>query len=57
MVNIVFRPVYIDLACLMMLLLIFFAALFLTNGVWFVFDTILLAGTAALLGRTLGNMH
>lgn len=57
MTNIVFKPVYIDLVCLTILLFIFFIALFLTNGITFLIDVILLAGTAALFGRTVGNMH
>jgi hypothetical protein len=51
-----FRPEYIDIICLMTLLSVFFMALFLTHGVWFIIDILLLAGTGAVLGRTVGNM-
>lgn len=55
--NFVFRPIYMDLVCNVILFLIFFTSLFLTDGIWFVFDIILLAGTGVLLGRTVGNIH
>lgn len=49
-------PGYVDAICLVILLIIFFIALFITQGIMFVVDMILLAGTAALLGRTMGKM-
>jgi hypothetical protein len=52
----VFRPEYIDIICLVILLIIFFTALFLAHGVLFIVDILLLAGTAAVLGRTVGKM-
>jgi hypothetical protein len=52
----VFRPEYIDIICLVILWVIFFVALFLVHGVWFIVDTLLLAGIAAVLGRTVGKM-
>jgi hypothetical protein len=51
-----FRPEYIDIICLTILLLVFFVALFLTHGIWFIVDVLLLAGTGAILGRTIGKM-
>ena len=51
-----YKPGYIDVICLEMLLIIFFVTLFLTNGVWFIIDVLLLAGTAAVFGRTVGEM-
>lgn len=51
-----FRPEYIDIICLVILLVIFFMALFLTHGVWLIVDAILLALTGAVLGRTVGKM-
>lgn len=50
------RSGYIDIICLVMLLLIFFVSLFLTYGKMFWIDVLLLAGTGALLGRTVGKM-
>lgn len=47
---------HIDIVCLVILLLIFFMALFLTHGAVFIIDVFLLAGTAVLLGRTVGKM-
>lgn len=51
-----FRQEYIDIICLMILLVIFFIALFLTHGVWLIVGAILLALTGAVLGRTVGKM-
>jgi len=51
-----FRPEYIDVICLVILLAVFFVALFLTHGVWLVADVLLLAGTGAILGQTIGKM-
>lgn len=51
-----FRPEYVDIICLVILLPVFFVTLFLTHGIWFVIDVLLLVGTAAVLGRTVGNM-
>ena len=49
------RPGYIDIICLVILLIIFCVALFLTEGVWLIIDIILLAGTGAVLGKTVGE--
>lgn len=51
-----FRSEYIDIICLAILFLVFFVALFLTHGVWFIVDLLLLAGTGAVLGRTVGEI-
>lgn len=51
-----FRPEYIDVICLVILLAVFFVALFLTHGIWLVADVLLLAGTGAILGQTIGKM-
>lgn len=51
-----FRPEYIDIICLVILLLVFFMALFMTHGIWFIVDIILLAGAGAVLGRTVGKI-
>jgi uncharacterized membrane protein YqaE (UPF0057 family) len=50
-----FRAEYIDIICLVILLIAFFMALFLTRGIWFIVDVLLLAGTGYVLGRTVGK--
>lgn len=47
---------YIDIICLIILLLVFFTVLFLAHGIWLIIDLLLLAGTGAVLGRTIGKM-
>ena len=51
-----FKPDYIEIGCLISLLIIFFTTLFMVrgNGMMSVIDLLLLAGTAAVLGRTVG---
>lgn len=51
-----FKPEYIDVICLVILLAVFYLALFLTHGIWLIADVILLALTGAILGKTIGNM-
>ena len=51
-----YKPGYIDIICLVILLVIFFVALFLTQGIWRIVDLLLLAGTGAVLGKTIGEM-
>lgn len=52
----VYKPGYIDIICLIILWLVFFVALFLTDGIWFIADILLLAITAAVLGKTVAEM-
>lgn len=51
-----FKPEYIDIICLVILLVIFFLALFLTHGILLIADVILLALAGAVLGKTIGKM-
>lgn len=52
----IFKPDYIDITCLVILLIVFFVTLFVAHGVWFIVDLLLLAGTGAILGHTVGKM-
>lgn len=51
-----YRHGYIDIICLVILWLIFFISLFLTQGIWFIADIILLVGTAAVPGKTIAEI-
>lgn len=52
----IFRPEYIDIICLVILWMVFFMALFMARGIWFIIDVLLLAGIGAVLGCTVGKM-